>query len=242
MSNSAQDALAVVQDAGRPDETDAPDGAAAASELLVSQVASKLRDLIIQDELKPGARIRERQLSERLNVSRTPLREAIRILVSERLVDSLPNRGAVVAKPNREDVRQLLEVLGGLEALAGELAAAAATDAEVQEILALHHEMLSAYYRRDKLTYFKINQAIHKGIVAASGNQVLVETHRQINARLYRIRYVSNERNDRWREAIDEHERIAEALADRDGARLAQVMRHHIGQTWVKVGIASDWS
>ncbi len=203
--------------------------------LLVSQVASTLRDLIIQDDLKPGDRIRERQLSERLNVSRTPLREAIRILVSERLVESLPNRGAVVANPDNEEIQQLLQVLGALEGFAGQLAATAATDGEIQEILALHHDMLSAYYRKDKLTYFKINQAIHKAIVTASGNRVLVDTHGQLNARLYRIRYISNQRNERWHEAIEQHERIVEALTARDGARLADLMRDHIGQTWMKV-------
>ncbi len=206
-----------------------------ASRLLVSQVASKLRDMIIQDHLKPGTRIRERQLSERLNVSRTPLREAIRILVSERLVHSLPNRGAVVASPDMQEVRQLLEVLGTLEALGGQLAAELATDERIEEILALHHEMLSAFYRKDKLAYFKLNQAIHKSIVAAGGNGVLVDTHAQLNARLYRIRYVSNQRNDRWHEAVEQHEQIAGALKARDAARLAALMRDHISHTWVKV-------
>lgn len=205
------------------------------SRLLVSQVASTLRDMIIQDELKPGTRIRERQLSERLKVSRTPLREAIRILVSERLVDSHPNRGAVVADPSPDDVRQMLEVLGMLEAMGGELAAKAATDEQIEEILALHHEMLTAYYRKDKLAYFKLNQAIHKSIVVAGGNRVLVETHGHLNARLYRIRYISNQRNDRWHEAIEQHERIAVALKARDGARLVELLRDHIIHTWLKV-------
>lgn len=206
-----------------------------AGRLLVSQVASKLRDMIIQDELKPGSRIRERQLSERLNVSRTPLREAIRILVSERLVQSLPNRGAVVASPDMEEVRQLLQVLGTLEALGGQLAVEAGDDARIEEILALHHEMLSAYYRKDKLAYFKLNQAIHKSIVAAGGNAVLIDTHAQLNARLYRIRYISNQRDDRWHEAVEQHEQIADALKARDATRLAVLMRDHIGHTWVKV-------
>ena len=206
-----------------------------ASRLLVSQVASKLRDMIIQDHLKPGTRIRERQLSELLNVSRTPLREAIRILVSERLVHSLPNRGAVVASPDMQEVRQLLEVLGTLEALGGQLAAEFASNERIEEILALHHEMLSAFYRKDKLAYFKLNQAIHKSIVAAGGNAVLVDTHAQLNARLYRIRYISNQRDDRWHEAVAQHEQIADALKARDAARLTTLMRDHIGHTWVKV-------
>ncbi len=239
MANPGSEPLAqVAVDDGAP-ASGVPSNDDLAGRLLVSQVASALRDMIIQDELKPGTRIRERQLSDRLNVSRTPLREAIRILVGERLLYSVPNRGAVVADPDMEEVRQLLVVLSSLEALAGELAARMATDEQIQEILALHHEMLSAYYRADKLAYFKLNQAIHKSIVAASGNQVLVDTHRQLNARLYRIRYISNQRSDRWHEAVEQHEQIAEALKARDEARLSVLLRDHLGHTWVKV-YASD--
>ena len=240
MADRVPGSLPQLEDGGRDFPQSAPNDNENVGRLLAGQVAAQLRDMIIQDELKPGSRIRERQLSERLSVSRTPLREAIRILVGERLVDSLPNRGAVVADPGAEEVRQLLQVLGTLEALGGQLAARDATEAQIGEILALHHEMLSAYYRKDKLTYFKLNQAIHKGIVAAGGNQVLVETHRQLNARLYRVRYISNQRNDRWHEAVEQHERIAEALKARDADGLAALMRDHIGQTWSKVSAAAD--
>lgn len=201
---------------------------------LASQVASTLRDMIVQDKLKPGERIRERQLSEQLNVSRTPLREAIRILVSEKLVESLPNRGAVVADPDPVRVRELLEVLGAIEALGGRLAAANATDEEISEIRALHHEMLAAYYRKDKLTYFKFNQLIHKSIIAAGGNSVLIDTHAQLNARVYRIRYISNQRNELWHEAVEEHERIVSALEARDGALINDLLTRHLGRTWSK--------
>lgn len=235
MANTGTEPLVRVDDDTRDILPEPPNDNDLAGRLLVSQVASKLRDMIIQDDLKPGTRIRERQLSERLNVSRTPLREAIRILVSERLVHSLPNRGAVVASPDMQEVSHLLEVLGTLEALGGRLAAECATDERIEEILALHHEMLSAYYRKDKLAYFKLNQAIHKSIVAASGNGVLVDTHAQLNARLYRIRYISNQRDDRWHEAVEQHAQIADALKARDAAGLASLMRDHIGHTWVKV-------
>ncbi len=202
---------------------------------LAGQVASTLRDMIVQDKLKPGMRIRERQLSEQLNVSRTPLREAIRILVSEKLVESLPNRGAIVADPDPRRVQELLQVLGALEALGGQLAAENATDDEISEIRALHFEMLAAFHRKDKLTYFKLNQAIHKGIIAASGNDVLVDTHAQLNARLYRIRYISNQRNELWHEAVEEHEKIVAALEARDSDLIKDLLTRHLGRTWVKV-------
>ena len=202
---------------------------------LVSRVASTLRDMIAQDKLKPGMRIRERQLSEKLEVSRTPLREAIRILVSEKLVESLPNRGAVVAEPDPNRVRELLQVLGAMEAFGGRLATENASADEISEIRALHFEMLAAYHRKDKLGYFKLNQMIHKSIIAASGNEVLIETHAQLNARVYRIRYIPNQRNELWHEAIEEHARIIDALEAGDGTLLETLLAIHLGQTWVKV-------
>ncbi len=213
---------------------DDPAGAAGAT--LAQRVAASLRDMIVQDILPPGARVRERTLAQELDVSRTPMREALRILATERLVELLPNRGAVVSDPSAGEVRNLLSVLGVLEALAGEQAAVEATDAEIAEINALHYEMLASFERRDRLTYFKLNQAIHHGIVAASHNEALREIHGQVNARLYRVRYQSNLSNTKWHSAINEHDAILHALNDRDGMRLARILRAHLGSTWRNVG------
>ncbi len=201
---------------------------------LTGQVATIIRDMIIQDKLKPGERIRERQLSQELKVSRTPLREALKILEGEKLISLLPNRGAVVADPAPDEVKDLLQVLSALEALGGRLAAEKATDEEICEIRALHFEMLAAYSRKDRLAYFKLNQKIHKAIVAASRNQALIDTHAQFNARVYRVRYRSNQRNAMWHEAIRQHEDIITALEARDGDVLANRLSSHLGNTWEK--------
>jgi len=208
---------------------------------LTSQVATIVRDMIVQDRFKPGERIRERQLSQELNVSRTPLREALKILEGEKLISLLPNRGAIVADPAPDEVKELLEVLGALEALGGRLAAENATDEEIAEIRALHFEMLAAYSRKDRLTYFKLNQNIHTCIIAASRNSSLIETHIHFNARLYRVRYRSNQRNAKWHEAIDQHEEIIQALEARDGEALAIRLSSHLGNTWEKVS-AEDYA
>ena len=202
---------------------------------LTAQVAGAIRDMIVQDELQPGERIRERQLAERLRVSRTPLREALKVLATEGLVELLPNRGAVVSNPAAESVRDLLQVLGVLEALGGELAAERASDEEIAEVKALHFEMLAAYARKDRLQYFKMNQPIHRAIIEASRNEALVEAHGRINARLYRVRYRSNLLNRKWHTAIEEHESILRALERRDGPALATELRAHLGSTWSKV-------
>ena len=196
---------------------------------LTDRVAGAIRDMIIQDEFKAGERIRERHLAARLSVSRTLLREALKVLASEGLVELLPNRGAVVSDPEPGTIHDLLQVLGVLEGLGGELAARNARDEEIAEIRALHFEMLAAYAREDRLQYFKLNQGIHRAIIEASRNPALVETHGRINAQLYRVRYRSNLRNQKWHTAIEEHERILAALLGRDGDRLARELRSHLG-------------
>lgn len=207
---------------------------------LTRRVADRLRDLIVQDQLKPGERIRERDLAERLAVSRTPLREALKVLATEGMVTLAQNRGAVVADLRPDEAHDLLQVLAVLEGLAGELACDRATEAGIDEIRALHYEMMAAYARKDRLEYFKVNQRIHLAIVAASGNAGLAETHGRINARLYRIRYRSNLRNRKWHTAIEEHQAILDALVLRDGARLGALLRSHLGSTWAKVSETFD--
>jgi DNA-binding GntR family transcriptional regulator len=202
---------------------------------LVASVAQQLRDMIAQNLLAPGDRIREQALAERLAVSRTPLREALRILAAERLIELLPNRGAIVAALSMKEVEDLLSVLGQLEALAGEQAALNGTDAEIAEIKALHYEMLATFERGDRLAYFKLNQAIHRAIVAASQNGALAELHDQLNARLYRIRYQSNLANENWRKAIREHGAILDALERRAASELARILRAHLGSTWSNI-------
>ncbi len=198
-------------------------------------VAERLRDMIAQNVLEPGARIRERRIGEALQVSRTPMREALRILAAERLVELLPNRGAVVCDPSPREIQDLLGILAALEALAGEQAASAATAAEIAEIRALHYEMLAAYERQDRLAYFKLNQAIHRAIIAAAHHAPLAELHAQLNARLDRVRYPSNLNNANWHSAIEEHAQILAALTARDREALARILRAHLGSTWSKV-------
>jgi DNA-binding GntR family transcriptional regulator len=195
-------------------------------------VAARIREMIIQDQLPPGTPIRERALAETLQVSRTPLREALKILATEGLVEQEPRRGAVVAAPSAREIRELLQVLGALEAFAAELACAAMEETELSELQALHYEMLAAHKRGDKLGYFHRNQDIHRGIVAATGNATLITYHGMINARVHRARYICNLRTQRWGAAIEEHERILEALGRRDGAAAAALLREHVLRGW----------
>lgn len=165
---------------------------------LSDQIANRLRDMIVQNELAPGDRVREREVCKTLQVSRTPLREALHKLSTEGLIELIPNRGAVVTQPSAEEIADMLQVLGVLEAFAGERACDLISDTEIAEIKALQYEMLAAFSRQDRLQYFKLNQKIHLAIVKAAQSNTLLSLHTRLNARLYRIRYQSNLKNEAW--------------------------------------------
>ena len=188
----------------------------------------RLRDLIVQGELSPGERLNERLLCERLGISRTPLREAIKLLATEGLVRLLPHRGAQVAPLEARRLADTLAVMGAMEALAGELACRQASAAAIGEIRALHDEMLTKYAARDLAGYFRCNQAIHLKIVEAGGNPVLAGTYRQLNANVLRARYMANLSQERWDAAMREHEAIIAALEARDAPRLTRLLREHL--------------
>lgn len=197
---------------------------------LHEQAIDRLRDLIVQGELMPGERLNERVLCERLGISRTPLREAIKLLSSEGLVRLLPHRGAQVAPIEARRLSETLQVMGAMEALAGELACRHADAKAIADIRALHEDMLGKHKRADLAGYFRLNQAIHLKIVEASGNSILASTYRQLNANVLRARYMANLSPERWDEAVREHEEILAALEARDSVRLTKLLREHLAQ------------
>lgn len=196
--------------------------------LLHETVVDRLRDLIVQGELAPGTKLNERVLCDRLGMSRTPLREALKFLASEGLVTLLPNRGAIVAPLDRERVVEIFAVLAALEALAGDLACRHASDADLTEIRALHFEMLAHHARGQLAAYFRCNQDIHMKILEASGNRTLAATYHSLNAHVRRARYMANLSRDRWDKAVAEHQDILSALETRDGPRLQALLRDHL--------------
>jgi len=195
---------------------------------LYGEVVARLRDLIIHGEMTPGARISERLFCERFGISRTPLRESLKVLAAEGLVELLPHRGARVAEFRAADVLHLFEVMGSLESLSGELAAQRITPGELEELAAVHARMVDAYTRRDLRMYFDCNQQIHERIVAAARNPVLRDAYNSLSGRIRRARYAANMSDERWSAAMQEHEVMLAALRARDAAGLADILRRHL--------------
>ena len=184
---------------------------------LHGEILLRLRDYVVEGNIPEGARVPERQLCEMLGISRTPLREALKVLAAEGLIELLPNRGARVKQLSERDLADLFDVMGGLEATAGRLACETISDAEIAEVERLHYEMYGFYLHRDMHGYFRVNQLIHQKIVEASRNAALLATYASFAGRIRRIRYSANfaRKRERWGEAMREHEAI-----DRKSTRL----------------------
>lgn len=196
---------------------------------LHSEILPRLRDHIVEGNIEPNGRIPERELCEMFGVSRTPMREALKVLAAEGIVELLPNRGARVRELNDSEISELFDFLAGLEALGGRLACEHITSAEFDAIESDHKEMYAHYLRGDLHGYFSCNQRIHEGILLAAGNQTLTLQTKATSARLRRIRFAANSgaREKRWSEALREHELILAALRARDGAALADILFTH---------------
>jgi len=205
---------------------------------LAQQIADELRDLILLEKLAPGATIPERETASALGVSRTPLRESLRILASEGLVEIAPNRAPRVADPSLEELEDLLQVQGALEALAGELACEKATSAQLDAIEAQEREMRKTSGKSEPLAFFQRDMAFHKAIVVASRNRVLIEAHATNNARLWRARFISSRQQVNRPATLDQHERIAAALAGRDRVETAAALREHLESGFINIRTA----
>ncbi len=195
------------------------------------QVASQLRRRIVSGEIEPGEKIRVNALAAELDVSLTPLREALKVLAGEQLVELTPNRGARVAPLTIEDTAALFEVMAELEALAARLACRAITRPQLQEIEALHAEMIACYGRGDKPGYFVCNRTIHDLVVEASGNPILEHTRGQLAIRAERVRFFSVDKGTDRDEAIDDHEALLKAFRAGDESLAHDVWHRHLQRT-----------
>jgi DNA-binding GntR family transcriptional regulator len=196
--------------------------------ILHDSVTDHLRSFIIEGVLAPGMKLNERQLCETLGISRTPLREALKVLAAEGLIEISPNRGSTVARMNEQEIREVFEVLSGLEASSGELACERITDPEIKQIRTLHDAMLACKARGDLPGYYSRNQEIHDRINLAARNQALRQTYLSINRRVQALRLRSNLKGPKWESAIDDHEQMLVALETRDGQRMARILRKHL--------------
>ena len=207
---------------------------------LREDTADALRELILLEKLSPGTSIPERDLAEAMGISRTPMREAMRMLESEGLIEYSRTRRPFIANPSLSVIRQNLQVIGALEALAGELACSEASNEALEEISELNNFMQENSDKADALTFFEVDMKFHRAIVETSGNAPLIETHRHYNARLFRARFVSSRMHVSRENTLAQHQKITDALLNRDMMQAGIELRAHLETTITNIASTMD--
>lgn len=207
---------------------------------LYGEAAQRIRAMITDGRLEPGIRVPEKQLCEQFGISRTPLREALKVLSSEGFVELLPNRGARVVKLTRRMLQDTLDVMSALEGLSGELACQHVSSEEIDHVRHLHEQMLAHYEAGDLTAYFRVNQRIHETLVAAARNEMLIEMYDNLNERVRRFRFSEQMSPELWATVVSEHQQIIEALESRDSRRLGEILRGHLKHKLDRVAVDND--
>jgi DNA-binding GntR family transcriptional regulator len=159
------------------------------------------------------------------------VREALKLLEAEGLVELRPNRSARVAPLKRSEIRDLFEAVGGIERLAAELAAVRITPGELRRLHVMQRRMERLHERGDLRGYFEVNQQIHGFVVACGGNRTLAATHDWLLARVERARFFALSARGRWDESVVEHRAILAALEGRDPAAAGRALSAHVQRT-----------
>ena len=201
---------------------------AADARSLADQAYYRIRELIVSLELPPGSLISERELMERLGLGRTPVREALRTLTRERLVDVYPRRGMFVSRVDVRDLAGLSEVRAALESHAARLAAGRSTEADRAEIEVLLEELEQAVGEDGERTLIDLDQRIHRHVYRCAHNPFLEATLNEYYVLTLRIWFLALERVVRLEDAVGEHRELLEAIRDGDPGRAEQAMRRHV--------------
>jgi DNA-binding GntR family transcriptional regulator len=195
---------------------------------LSSNTTAILRNEIVTGVLKAGARLNEREICERLNVSRTPVREALKSLAQEGLISVRPNHSPIVSEMDVEELTSLVEVVATIEALAGRLACQYVNEEKIAELSVLHAKMFLHHTRNEMPEYFEANKDFHRRIIELSNNKVLLWVWDLLALRVDRARFSSNLWPPRWSAAIQEHNIIIAALKARNEDEASQAMSSHV--------------
>lgn len=209
---------------------------------LHDEVAARIRDMIVEGRLDPGSRINEVQLGRSLGVSRTPLREALKTLASEGLVDLVRNKGAIIRTFTVSETIDMMVALGTLEQTCARIACDTATDGEISDFIAVHLKMIKEYKARNRLAYFKLNQQIHQFLVDYAHNETLSRFHKALQERLRRVHFIDNDKPEIWVKAIEQHEEMTAALRTRNKERLGRVLEQHLELTIQRIREAAQAS
>jgi DNA-binding GntR family transcriptional regulator len=200
---------------------------ATTSQSLTLKAIDHVRDLIVRGELPPRSRIQEKQLCDMLDLSRTPLREALKVLATENLVELLPRRGARVTALDPRRLREQFTVIAMVEAEAARILCRSGTPEQIRDLRVIHDALKSAYVSHDPARYYLSNEQFHRAVVVQCGNQTLARIHAGLIVHLHRARHFALTTHEVNLEFAHDHDEIIEAIERRDADAAGRKMADH---------------
>ena len=195
---------------------------------LHQEVAERVREMIRRGDLVAGQKVDEKVLCESMGVSRTPIRESLRILHSEGLIDLIPHKGAYISTPKIEEIKDMFEVMGMLEGMCARLATKRMGASDLKKIRSLHNELEHHYARQDREMYLEVNNVFHLLVQELSGNKALQDVLKGLRQKILLYRHRQLYQKNRFDQSMREHREILAAFEKRD-ARLAEIsLKHHL--------------
>ncbi|MFZ0613091.1 MAG: GntR family transcriptional regulator [Desulfobacterales bacterium] len=192
------------------------------------QIADALREMIMIGELKNGDKINENDLCAAMGISKTPLREALRVLSAENLISLIPNRGAYVTKPTTAEIKEMFAVMSVLEGVCARAAAEKMTPADFARLETLHAELEEKFDRRDQEEYIRINNRYHSFIQDLAGNRTLNQIVSGLRKKILLYRFQSLNLPGRFEDSIKEHRDLLEAFRNRAAPKAEKIMKTHL--------------
>lgn len=195
---------------------------------LHQEVADRIYQMIRKGELEMGQKIIENELCSVLGISRTPLREAIRALSSEGLVELKPNRGAFVVQPSVDEIRDMFEAMSILEGICTNMAVGKMTEEDFKKLEGLHQQLEQHYEARDQEEYINVNNTFHTYIQEMLQNKTINNVLNGLRRKIFLFRFRQLYLKNRFDESIKEHRAIIKTFKDRDAEAAERLMRTHL--------------
>jgi len=195
---------------------------------LHEEIANNLRELIMAGELQKGDKIKEDELCSSMGISKTPLREALRVLSVEGLIRLVPNRGSFVSTPTFEEIREMFGVMSVLEGVCAREAAEKMGEKDLAILEKLHKKLEENYRRKAQREYIRINNQFHSFVQELAGNRTLNQIVNGLRKKILLYRYQSLNLPERFAQSIQEHRDLLEAFRKKDPKKAETLMRRHL--------------
>jgi DNA-binding GntR family transcriptional regulator len=195
---------------------------------LHEEIANNLRELIMSGELQEGDKIKEDELCHSMGISKTPLREALRVLSVEGLIKLVPNRGSFVSTPTFEEIREMFDVMSVLEGICARAAAEKITEKDLATLEKLHGRLEENYRRKAQREYIRINNQYHSFVQELAGNRTLNQIINGLRQKILLYRYQSLNLPERFAQSIQEHRDLLQAFRKKNPKKAETLMRRHL--------------